>query len=354
MSHMMDMSLMDTSPAEEVAQNTPTGLEDIFTIDDTGKGIMQSTNGDAIANNVAGAGSFADSTVYANGDKGSQLIDRGAADVARTSGLADNMQEGTNIPTTGKNADYNNMDWDSTQRLARIADAFNAGHKWTPGKVGIDSASRQLPQFAKNDAVQTQEMRRNDLTHQGLGQQQSLALNRENEILEYPQKLVEMFDKAGLDANTAALEIRRNFADYVQRARYDAEFSNVWNQALQKDILKWTAELSQYEGNRVATILYNAMRTNPTLATWITGEVGKVTNPSESQFLVGEIKKTLYNDPEFWKLTPEQQSQQLKQIEAQIDSYTAYTQSQHSTEYGKYGTMGGVSGWVTGNGPYVK
>lgn len=201
-----------------------------------------------------------------------------------------NMQYGsTNIPVEGPFANYNNMSWDQTQRLSRLADAFNASHRWTPGKVGIDAAGTNIPQYVRQDPIQTEEMRRGDLTRQGLGQQQSLALNRANEILKHPQDLINMLDSKGIEANAAQLEIARNFADYTQRAQYDAEFKQRFEQALQKDMLNYTQALSYYWKSEVATILYNQLLTNSTFAQYMISNLTNTVGPNQTQLLASQL-----------------------------------------------------------------
>lgn len=199
-----------------------------------------------------------------------------------------NMQYGSNIPVEGPFANYNNMSWDQTQRLSRLADAYNASHRWTPGNFNADG-SGQISQFVKQDPIQTEEMRRGDLTRQGLSQQQSYQLGRANEILKHPQDLINMLDSKGIEANAAQLEIARNFADYTQRAQYDAEFKQRFEQALQKDMLNYTQALSYYWKSEVATVLYNQLLTNSTFAQYMISNLTNTVGPNQTQLLASQL-----------------------------------------------------------------
>ena len=199
-----------------------------------------------------------------------------------------NMQYGSNIPVEGPFANYNNMSWDQTQRLSRLADAYNASHRWTPGNFNADG-SGQISQFVKQDPIQTEEMRRGDLTRQGLGQQQSYQLGRANEILKHPQDLINMLDSKGIEANAAQLEIARNFADYTQRAQYDAEFKQRFEQALQKDMLNYTQALGYYWKSEVATVLYNQLLTNSTFAQYMISQLTNNVGPNQTQLLASQL-----------------------------------------------------------------
>ena len=199
-----------------------------------------------------------------------------------------NMQYGSNIPVEGPFANYNNMSWDQTQRLSRLADAYNASHRWTPGNFNADG-SGQISQFVRQDPIQTEEMRRGDLTRQGLGQQQSYQLGRANEILKHPQDLINMLDSKGIEANAAQLEIARNFADYTQRAQYDAEFKQRFEQALQKDMLNYTQALSYYWKSEVATVLYNQLLTNSTFAQYMISNLTNTVGPNQTQLLASQL-----------------------------------------------------------------
>ena len=286
-------------------------------------------------------GSRTDADLHSNGYGAGSNLNKDAVDAARTSGYTQNMQTGPSIPVTSPNADYNGMDWDETQRLSRLADAFNAQRHWTPGTFSVRNGSGQVGQWENNTPVQTEEMRRADITRQGIGQQQSLELQRANEILSYPQKLTEMFDKGGFDANMAELEIRRNFAQYAQQARYDAQFSQVWQNALQKDVMSYTYKLKNWNGNEIVSRLYDLMASNPQAAQWIAGEIGSITAPSLQQYAANNITSALMNTDAFKNMKPEQMYATIEQLISNMTGYTSYVETARMRDSG----VRGLGGW---------
>ena len=269
-------------------------------------------------------------------------LNRDAVDTARTSGYEQNMQTGPSIPVTSPNANYNGMDWDDTQRLSRLADAFNSQRHWTPGTFSVRNGSGQVGQWEQNTPVQTEEMRRADITRQGINQQQSLELQRANEILSYPQKLTEMFDKGGFDANMAELEIRRNFAQLAQQARFNAQFGEVFRNALQKDIMSYTYKLKNWNGNEIVSRLYDLMATNPQAAQWIAGEIGNITAPSLQQYAANNIVSALMNTDAFKNMKPELMYATIEQLLSNMTGYTSYVETARMRDSG----IRGVAGWV--------
>lgn len=282
----MDGFAFDESPA--ATGSTPTSASNLMK--DPGNGAYRfGMNGDSYYAKAADKGNASSETITANGNNARENLNQGSLDKAKSGELyAENMQFGSNIPIDSPFANYNNMSWDQTQRLSRLADAYNARTRRKAGTFTADGIT-QMDDWQQNPQIQTEEMRRGDLTRQGLGQQQAYALGRANEVLAYPQKLNEMFDQAGLQADQAAMEINRNFADYVRRAQYDMEFKAEFQQALQKDLLYWTQEMSQYQNGKVATILYNEMANNPQYAQWLASNLTNSVLPSHQQYLAGLV-----------------------------------------------------------------
>lgn len=285
-------------------------------------------------------GSRTDKDLHANGYDAPDKLNKNALDTARSSGYAQNMQTGPSIPVTSPNADYNGMDWDNTQRLSRLADAFNSQTHWTPGNFNADG-SGQVGQWQQNTPVQTEEQRRAEITRQGIGQQQSFELQRANEILAYPQKLTEMFDKGGFDANMAELEIRRNFAQYAQQARYNAQFSQVWQNALQKDLMSYTYKLKNWNGNEIVSRLYDLMSVNPQAAQWIAGEIGTITAPSLQQYAANNIVTALMSTESFKGMPPEKVYATIEQLLSNMTGYQSYAETSRMKS-GLFGNLTGI------------
>lgn len=329
------------------ADNKSSGVKNLWNdVSDDGQNTTDqlADNADSLYGGISD-GSRTDETLSEAGYNAPDHLNKGAVDAARNTGYAQNMMTGPNIPITSPNADYNGMNWDKTQRLSRLADAFNSQTHWTPGNFNADGTG-QVGQWQQNTPVQTEEMRRAELTRQGLGQQQSLELQRANDILAYPQKLVEMFDKGGFDANMAELEIRRNFAEFAQQARYNAQFSQVWQNALQKDIMSYTYKLKNWNGNEVVSRLYDLMASNPQAAQWIAGEIGNITAPSVQQYAANNIVSALMNTPAFKDMPPEKMYATIEQLLSNMTGFQSYTETARVTHSGVMGTGGGFAGLV--------
>lgn len=329
------------------ADNKSSGVKNFFdNVSGEGKETIDNLTetGDNIYGRISD-GTRTDETLSEFGYNAPDHLNKGAVDAARNSGYDRNMMTGPNIPTTSPNADYNGMNWDKTQRLSRLADAFNSQTHWTPGNFNADGTG-QVGQWQQNTPVQTEEVRRGDLTRQGLGQQQSLELQRADQILSYPQRLTEMFDKGGLDANMAELEIRRNFAQFAQQARYSKEFGDVFQNALQKDIMSYTYKLKNWNGNEVVSRLYDLMSSNSLAAQWIAGEIGTITAPSLQQYTVNNITSSLMGSPAFKDLSPEQVHAAVEQVTSNITGFQSYTETARATHGMLMGTGGGFAGWA--------
>ena len=246
-----------------------------------------------VANKSFGEGSFADSV---NDENGADAIDRGAHTRASSSGFNDNFQYAPeNVAIDNPFADYNNLSWEQTKQLSRLADAFNNSKRWTPGQM-VDGKIVQHSGAQDRKPIETEETRRMDTSRQALAKQTDQALDRANTTLMYPQKLTEMLDSAGLEANKAQLEMRRHWADYAAMAQYNAEFAKPWEDAVQRSYDKYIHDLAKWEGSDTAITLYNLQRTDPMLSTWIGGEIAKCTNPSMEQYLAGLVARQLLND----------------------------------------------------------
>lgn len=339
-----DSLFEDIAPAENTG--TATSTNNLFS--DPGNGAYRfGMSGDQEHANITNPSGSTAAALDANGHNARENFNQGSLDKAKSGKLYDeNMQYGSNIPIDSPFADYNNMSWDQTQRLSRLADAYNASHRWTPGNFNADG-SGQISQFVKQDPIQTEEMRRGDLTRQGLAQQQSYQLGRANEILAYPQKLNEMFDQAGLQADQAAMEIHRNFADYARHAQYDMQFKAEFQNALQKDLLYWTREMSQYQDGKIASILYNEMASNPQYAQWVASNLTNSVLPSQQQYLAGLITNQIMRSGFDIGQSYEDVYTAVEQMFGRITGVQAYITQQQNQYAAKSALGGGVNGTFT-------
>lgn len=343
-----DMSGFDYNEAP--AETTPktTGQVNLFeqpTIDNT-------PDAQAVYDATTNAGNKTQADLNAAGYNGRANLNEDSLNRAQSGeDFNKNMQYGSNIPVDSPFADYNNMSWDQTQRLSRLADAFNSQTHWTPGTYSVRDGSGQVGQWQQNVPVQTEEMRRGDLTRQGLGQQQSYQLGRANEILKHPQDLLNMLDSKGIEANAAQLEIARNFADYVQRSQHDAEFKQRFEQALQKDMLNYTQALGYYWKSEVATVLYNQLLTNNTFAQYMISNLTNTVGPNQTQMLASQLADDLINSNLIQNKSKQDIYLELQKIladitgaQAAIDTATGnYVAGQSASNFGKGWFGGGVT-----------
>lgn len=334
-------------PADDTGKDTLTNESNLFT--DPGNGAYRfGMSGDKTHADITDPTSSTSTALDANGKHARENLNQGSLNKAKSGELFDeNMQYGANIPIDSPFADYNNLSWEDTQRLSRLADAYNNRHRLQPGKTGTDAASRSMGQFVKNDPIETEEMRRMGMTRQGLSQQQSMALGRANDILAYPQKLNEMFDKAGLDADTAAMEINRNFADYANRAQFDEQFRAEFQNALQKDLLYWTQEMSQYQNGKVAQILFNEMSTNPQYAQWVASNLTNSVLPSQQQYLANLITNQIMRSSFKQGMSYEDVYTAVEQMFGRVTGVQAYVSQQQDQYAAKAAYGGGMNGMFT-------
>ena len=335
---------------ESPATNTGTATTEKNRFTDPGNGAYRfGMNGDAYYASASDRGNATSETIAENGRNARENFNQGSLNKAKSGDLyKENMQYGSNIPIDSPFANYNNMSWDQTQRLSRLADAYNARTRRKAGTFTADGIT-QMDDWQQNPQIQTEEMRRADLTRQGLGQQQSYALGRANEILAYPQKLNEMFDQAGLQADQAAMEINRNFADYARRAQYDMEFRAEFQQALQKDLLYWTQEMSQYQNGKVASILYNEMAHNPQYAQWLASNLTNSVLPSHQQYLAGLITNQIMRSGFQQGESYENVYTAVMQMFGELTGVQAQLDAQQTAYAGKAGAGAFIRGLFGGN-----
>lgn len=262
-------------------------------------------------------------TISENGENADKTQNRGALDNFQNGGMDQvNPQAKTNIPVEDPFGNYNNLSWDQTLGLSRLVDAYNNQRHWTPGNFNADGTGA-ISQYVQNEPIQTEETRRGEIVRQGIGQQQAYSLGRANEALSYPLELTKMFDRSWNSAQDAAMELRRNYADMVQRARFDSEYRDMFRQALQKDIQRWTIELGQYEDNKVARALWNEFSRNPQYIQFLAGVMTNGVMPQVNQYYAQEIVNDMMRtNPEIAK-DPQKALEVIMQYMNTIGNYTA-------------------------------
>ena len=346
------MALSKTVTIAANAASAPTDTKPVdksnpFTDYNLGDGSDQKKDGHAVFEEVTDPNSKEQETLYKFGNKARDNFNKDALTEAQSGELIDkNMQYGPNIPIDSPFANYNNLSWEDTQRLSRLADAYNNRHRLQPGQTGTGAASRSMGQFVKNDPIETEEMRRMGITRQGLSQQQSMALGRANDILAYPQKLTEMFDKMGMDADAAAMEIQRNFVDYAQRAQYDEKFRSEYEQALQKSMAYWTQHFAVYMKSEVGKVLYNEIKNNPGYAQWMATQLVNYPTPSGQQYLVQMIEDQIVRSGIIDNMNPEQIDAELRAVFGRLTGYTSWSDNYWTAQAGKQGLAGTAAGYT--------
>lgn len=299
-----------------------TGSANPFEQFNPGDGTDQKGNADTIAAKADDPTGYANTMVTANGAGAGQqtwMQDQylnGGLDKATPTAKQNTP---LNDPFTNE---YNNMSWEESQRLARLADAYNNSHHWTPGKLGTSAESMQMPQFVKNDQIQTQETRRNDLAQQGLAQQQSYTLGRNNAALAYPLELTKMFDQTSNQAYAAMLELNRNYGDYVRQSAFNMEFKGEYEQALQKGMMWYAENMKQYQGGKVGAILWDVFEKNPQYAQYIGQQIAQGILPTQGQALAQQVVNDMLEKGRIANLTPAEQSALVNQINQMVGVYT--------------------------------
>lgn len=318
---------MPTAPVKDTA------VTNVFESSNPGDGSDQKVDASTVASKAADPTNISSQMIMDNGGGAEQqtwmqdkYLNGGMEKATPTA----NQNTPINDPFIGE---FNNMSWDDTQRLARLADAFNAGHRWTPGKTGIDSASRQMPQFVQNDQVQTQEMRRNDLTQQGLAQQQAYTLGRNNAALAYPLELTKMFDQTSNQAYSAMLELNRNYGDYVRQSAFNMEFKAEYEQALQKGMMWYAENMKQYQGGKVGAMLWQVFEKNPQYAQYIGQQIAQGVLPQQGQYLAQQVVNDMLQKGKLANMSSADQSALVNQINQMIGVYTG----SQDTYFGYYG-----------------
>lgn len=346
------MALSKTVTIAADAASAPTDTKPVdesnpFADYNLGDGSDQKKDGHAVFEEVTDPNSKEQETLYKFGNKARDNFNKDALTEAQSGELIDkNMQYGPNIPIESPFANYNNLSWEDTQRLSRLADAYNNRHRLQPGQTGTDAASRSMGQFVKNEPIETEEMRRMGMTRQGLSQQQSMALGRANDILAYPQKLTEMFDKMGMDADAAAMEIQRNFADYAQKAQYDEKFRAEYEQALQKSMTYWTQHFAVYMKSEVGKVLYNEIKNNPGYAQWMATQLTNYPTPSGQQYLAQMIEAQITRSEFINNMSPEQIYAEVQAILGRLTGYTSWSDNYWAAQAGKQSLKGAGAGYT--------
>ena len=261
-----------------------------------------------------------------------------------------NPKADIDVSTQDPFGNYNNMGWEDTLRMSRLADAYNSQRHWEKGRISLDGTGADN-RYVQNTPVQTEEQRRAGITRDLNKQQAQLTLERNNASLAYPLELQKMFDKTSDDAYRASMEIQRNWADNARRARFDAQFRQEYAQALQKDLMFWSQEMSQYQNNKVATIIWNMMESDPQFAAWLSTNMTTSVTPSQDQYLANNVIQAILNSGRANGLDNEQIWLSLQELFGQMSGVQAAASGYYNT-VGGIQAMQGALGGLTGNANY--
>lgn len=252
---------------------------------------------------------------------------------------------GTDISTADPFGNYNNLSWEDTLRLSRLADAYNSQRHWEKGKISLDGTGAEN-RYVQNTPIETEEMRRAGNVRNLNMQQAQYTLGRNNEALAYKLDLAKMFDGTANQAYAAYMDIQRNHADYVRRARYDEQFRKKYEQELQKDISYYLREMNRFQDNKTAAVIYNFMESDPMYGQWLAANMTQATLPSQIQYIADQFAQEIIAAGKAQNYDYNELYQSLKQVLLGIAGYSGRV----DTSIGVQNAIGGAAAVVNGTG----
>lgn len=251
----------------------------------------------------------------------------------------------TDISTADPFGNYNNLSWDDTLRLSRLADAYNSQRHWEKGKISLDGTGAEN-RYVQNTPIETEEMRRAGNVRNLNMQQAQYTLGRNNEALAYKLDLAKMFDGTANQAYAAYMDIQRNHADYVRRARYDEQFKAKYQQELQKDISYYMREMSRFQDNKTAAVIYNFMESDPMYGQWLAANMTQATLPMQIQYIADQFVQELVTAGKAQGNDYNELLQVVKQALLGIAGYTGRIDN----SIGVQNAIGGITAVANGTG----
>lgn len=344
-SFLLDM--MNTEPAD--IQTTDNSKQNAFANPGNGDYRKTTLNADKTFADANDPTTATSETIDKNGRNAGQQTE--LLDQYKNGGMENtNPKANIDVSTEDPFGNYNNMGWEDTLRMSRLADAYNSQRHWEKGKISLDGTGAEN-RFVQNTPVETEEQRRAGITRDINKQQSQYTLQRNNASLSYPLELQKMFDQTSDDAYRASMDIQRNWADNARRARFDAQFRQEYANALQKDILFWTQEMSQYQNSKVATIIWNMMESDPQFAAWMSSNMTTSVTPSQDQYLANNIIQAIVNSGKAQGLSNEQLYTGLQEILGTLSGVAGAASGYYDTQ-AAIKTAQGFGGGLTGNRNY--
>lgn len=261
-----------------------------------------------------------------------------------------NAKADMNVPVEDPFGNYNNLSWDDTLRLSRLADAYNSQTHWQKGKISLDGTGAEN-RYVQNIPVNTEEARRAGITRDLSKEQSQYTLQRNNESLAYPLELQKMFDRTSDDAYRASMEIQRNWADYARRARFDAQFRDEYAAALQRYMQYWGENMKQYQQGKVSSVIWNLLANDPQFAQWMASTMTTSVTPSQDQYLASDIVQGIVNSGRAKGLNKEQLYMALQEVMGTLTGVAGAVNNYYGTQAAIKAAQG-VGGALTGNQNY--
>lgn len=340
------LGYMDTEPSDVQSVDTSKGNPFAGVPDGSERSMLDADKTYADATDKTNATA---QTIYENGEGAKQQtqLQDNYLNGGKTKA---NAKADMNVPVEDPFGNYNNMSWDDTLRLSRLADAYNSQRHWEKGKISLDGTGAEN-RYVQNTPVNTEESRRADITRDLSKQQSQYTLQRNNESLAYPLELQKMFDRTSDDAYRASMEIQRNWADYARRARFDAQFRDEYTAALQRYMQYWGENMRQYQQGKVSSVIWNLLADDPQFAQWMASTMTTSVTPSQDQYLANNIVQGIVNSGRSQGLTKEQIYEAFQEVMGTLTGVAGAVNGYYNTQ-AAIKTAQGFGGGLTGNTNY--
>ena len=165
---------------------------------------------------------------------------------------------------------YNNMSYNNTLGLSRLADAFNAQRAWfapsvNPLSRGGEGGGVKI-NLVQNPTINTEEQRAMGINRQLAAQRGSFDLARQDRSQNVPITLEEAVSKGILNAGQQKDLQNLGFGDQLRRDIWNKIYNAEYSQSLSERMQQFAADLAQQEAGENAEFLMKTFAKDPTLA----------------------------------------------------------------------------------------
>ena len=343
--------LLDTDQTTDMPQDTVVASDDkkyTPTFENPGSGmsdaqldnLAEKTGDQALSDTSREAEVLDKNSGRGTSERKKELEDEYAKDMTTYTPTAE-----TDISTADPFGNYNNLSWDDTLRLSRLADAYNSQRHWEKGKISLDGTGAEN-RYVQNTPIETEEMRRAGNVRNLNMQQAQYTLGRNNEALAYKLDLAKMFDGTANQAYAAYMDIQRNHANYVRESRYNEQFRAKYQQELQKDISYYMREMNRFQDNKTAAVIYNFMESDPMYGQWLAANMTQASLPSQIQYIAQQFAQEIVNTGKQQGYKYNELYQSLEQVLLGIAGYSGRI----NNSIGLQNAVNAVTGVATGAG----